>query len=249
MEQTMVLPAIAGMIETPPIYSRKLAKNDFVRLSAEGFWKEAGDFSETEISEFKQSWDRLEIDQHMADGGTYRLRRHGTYFATRAGGAVERKAHQPHFQTTKFNDLNGGIERDFAPIENAISDGAVMQGVLGFASRTFGAQSPLNEWHIEVHQFRINALANGGKPTPEGVHRDGVDYVLMLMVSRTNVIDGETRVVDMNDNEVAKFTLMDPFEAVMVNDTRVAHGVTPILPAQAGTAGHRDMLIVTFKRV
>lgn len=249
MEQTVIAPTITGMIETPPIYSKKLARNDFVRLSATGFLAELGEISETEISEFKDSWRRLEVDEHMADGGSYRLRRHGTYSASRAGGLVQREAHQPHYQTTKFNTLNGGIRRDFAPIEAGISDNPVMQNILNFASRTFGAQSPLNDWHIEVHQFRINAIADGGKPTPEGVHRDGVDYVLMILVSRSNVIDGETRVIDIEDREVAKFTLVEPFEAVMVNDTRVAHGVTPILPAKAGEDGHRDMLIVTFKRV
>jgi hypothetical protein len=33
-----------------------------------------------------------------------------------------------------------------------------------------------------------------GQPTPEGVHRDGVDYVLVLMVRRTNIAQGTTTI-------------------------------------------------------
>jgi hypothetical protein len=39
-----------------------------------------------------------------------------------------------------------------------------------------------------------------------------------------------------------------PLEAVMVDDTRVAHGVTPIMRLDPARGGHRDMLVVTFRR-
>ena len=48
-------------------------------------------------------------------------------------------------------------------------------------------------WHVELHQFRIEALPGmPGMPTPEGMHRDGVDYVLVLLVSRSNIGSGTT---------------------------------------------------------
>nr|WP_321365020.1 2OG-Fe dioxygenase family protein [uncultured Celeribacter sp.] len=200
------------------------------------------------MESFRDSWNTLEVDQHMADGGTYRKRRHGTFSASRAGGGIAREAHQPHYQTTTFNDLNGGIQRHFAPLEDHVADGKVLNGILRFASRSFGMLSPMYDWHIETHQFRINALSTGGKPTPEGVHRDGVDYVLMVLIARHNVVNGTTRVLDADRNEVAQFTLTKPFEAVMVNDLRVAHGVSAILPASAEGEAYRDMLVVTFKR-
>ena len=44
-----------------------------------------------------------------------------------------------------------------------------------------------DNWHIEAHQFRIEArVGEHGKPTPEGMHRDGVDYVLNLAVVKSN---------------------------------------------------------------
>src|SRR5262245_50405264 len=71
---------------------------------------------------FSGSWDTLEIDTYMADGGRYRRRRYGAWTADR-GGAVLRKPHQPHFQAIDYNPLNGGIARWFEPIAGPIGDG------------------------------------------------------------------------------------------------------------------------------
>ncbi|MCR8825597.1 2OG-Fe dioxygenase family protein [Pseudosulfitobacter koreensis] len=248
MQSTTLLKQKAPPPQGGRIYCEKLAKYDFVQLSSDTFLREIGDPEQRELNAFCDSWNSLEVDQYMADGGTYRLRRHGIFSATRAGGGVAREKHQPHYQTTDFNDLNGGVKRHFAPIEDAVAEGRVLGGILSFASRSFGMLSPMNDWHIEAHQFRINAQTTGGKPTPEGVHRDGVDYVLMTLIARNNVVNGTTRVLDSDQNEVAQFTLTDPFETVMVNDLRVAHGVSAILPAAPDIEGHRDMLVVTFKR-
>ena len=59
----------------------------------------------------------------------------------------------------------------------------------------FERLSPTRAWHIEVHQFRIEARpGEPGQPTPEGMHRDGVDFVLVLLVRRQNVRSGVTSI-------------------------------------------------------
>jgi hypothetical protein len=94
---------------------------------------------------------------------------------------------QPHYQSLKYNPLQGDIERWFEPVAESISDGATLPSILAFTRDFFGNLSPdTGAWHIEVHQFRIEALpGEPGQPTPEGVHRDGVDYVLVLLVDRS----------------------------------------------------------------
>ena len=49
-----------------------------------------------------------------------------------------------------------------------------------------------------------------GKPTPEGMHRDGVDYVLVLLVNRRNIQSGTTTVHDLDKRTLGSFTLTDP---------------------------------------
>jgi hypothetical protein len=42
--------------------------------------------------------------------------------------------------------------------------------------------------------------------------------------------------------------MTDPLDAALVDDNRVAHGVTPIMPLDRSRPGHRDVLVVTFRR-
>ena len=143
---------------------------------------------------FVAAWDGMPLDTYMADGGRYRRRLYAVYQADARG--IERAAHQPHFQGLEYNPLNGNVARWFEPIADAVGSGATMHAVLGFCHRLFGSLAPaVNRWHVEVHQFRIEAAAGeAGKPTPEGVHRDGVDYVLVLLVRRHNIASGTTTI-------------------------------------------------------
>src|SRR3954469_15221353 len=72
-----------------------LSQDGFVFVRAEAMRLALAPFgSLDDWAQFAASWDALELDEHMADGGRYRRRRHGVFTAT-AGGAIERQAHQP----------------------------------------------------------------------------------------------------------------------------------------------------------
>lgn len=197
---------------------------------------------------FAASWDDLVVDPYMADAGRYRRRRHAV-LRIDAAGAIAPQPRQPHFQALEYNPLHGDIERWFEPIVPAVRDGAALRTVLRAAWRLFAALSPgVAAWKVELHQFRIEARAQAaGKPTPEGVHRDGVDWVLVLMVRRTNIAAGTTTIHDLGRREVGAFTLAEPFDAALVDDRRCFHGVTPVLPLDPAAPAHRDVLVATFR--
>ena len=199
---------------------------------------------------FAASWDDLALDTYMADRGRYRKRRHAVYAAAR-DGTIARQPHQPHFQSLEYNPLHGDIERWFAPIAPKIGDGPSMRTILGFCRTLFGAMAPsIRSWRIEVHQFRIEARPGElGRPTPEGAHRDGVDYVLVLLIRRRNIAEGTTTIHALADRSLlGSFTLTDPFDAALVDDARVYHGVTPVEPLDPARPAYRDVLVVTFRR-
>ncbi len=198
---------------------------------------------------FAESWNDLELDAYMADGGRYRRRRHATYLAD-ADGAILRTPHQPHYQGLEYNQLHGGILRWFEPIRTDIGEAPAMLAILGFCRSLFGALAPgTAAWHAEVHQFRIEARSGEeGRPTPEGRHRDGVDYVLVLLVTRRNIASGMTTIHALDGSELGHFTLTHPFDAALVDDRRVAHGVTAVEPIDPTAPAHRDVLVVTFFR-
>ena len=196
---------------------------------------------------FVESWNHLEVDTYMADGGRYRRRRHAAFGATRDHD-IRRKPHQAHIQAPEYNPLHGGVARWFEPIAAGIGDGATMRTILAFCRSLFGSLTPGTAgWHIEVHQFRIEARpGEKGKPTPEGLHRDGVDHVLVLLIDRRNINSGATDIHALDGRPLGQFTLTDPFDTALVDDRRVAHGVTPVEPIDPALPAYRDVLVVTF---
>ena len=216
-------------------------------LAMRGLLEQAGSLDDW--PEFAASWNELPLDTCMADHGRYRRRRHAVFAAGR-GGTIVRQAHQAHFQTLDYNPLNGGVERWFEPIDEQLGDGPSMRTILAFCHALFDRMAAAPQaWHIEAHQFRIEAVAGQpGLPTPEGMHRDGVDYVLVLLVRRSNIKSGTTMIGTTAAGFFSSFTLAEPFDAALVDDQRVYHGVTPVEPLDPAAPAWRDVLVVSFRR-
>lgn len=217
-----------------------LKKDGFVRFEA----------AETKVligaedwTTFAASWNDLGLDGFMADGGRYRRRRFAAFSAK--DGQVERKPHQPHWQSRDYNPLNGGVQRWFEPVTDAIAEHPVTQGVIRAGIDQFGS----GPWHVELHQFRIEArVGELGQPTPEGAHRDGVDWVIVMLVDRQNVDSGVTDIFAPDGTSLGSFTLTAPGDAVFLDDHRVLHGVTPIRPHDPDRPALRDVLVVTYRQ-
>jgi hypothetical protein len=203
-----------------------------------------------DLAAFSESWNDLALDTYMADGGRYRRRRHAV-FAIAPDGGIVRQPHQPHYQTLEYNPLHGGIARWFEPIVPAVGDGPTLLTILHWCRELFGRIDAAAEmaWRVEVHQFRIEARpGQHGQPTPEGMHRDGVDHVLVLLVRRQNIVSGTTTIHGRDHQPLGSFTLTTPLDAALVEDARVFHGVTAVAPLEPDAPAYRDVLVVTFKR-
>jgi hypothetical protein len=249
---------VNSVLESSDIARRRKAATAAIaaEVQAQGYAFVPGERMETLLSApalaawpaFAASWDRLVEDGYMADGGRYRKRRHATFAAH--DGVFSRNAHRPHFQSRSYNSLNGGVQRWFEPVEDAVAGGAAMEDLLGFCQSLFSdleGAAPRRGRHIEVHQFRIEPEPlGGGKPTPEGVHRDGVEWVCVLLVDRVNLERGVTTIHAMDGATLGAFTLQHPFDAVFLDDRRVAHGVTPVVRVDPAQPGHRDVLVITL---
>ena len=200
---------------------------------------------------FADSWNGLAVDMYLAATGRQRRRRHCVFSAV-AGGPILPEPHQPHYQSLHHNPLQGDIERWFEPVLPHIIAHPCLSTILDFSRAVFEhiEPTPPPSWKIEVHQFRIEADArNPGQPTPEGMHRDGVDYVLVLLMDRENVASGTTTIHADDGRELGSFTLTRPLDAALVADARVYHGVTAVTPLDPGLASHRDVLVVTYRAV
>lgn len=193
------------------------------------------------------AWDRLAPDAYLRDGGRYRRRRHGSLIVE--GEAVRPVPHRAHWQPLDYNALHGGIERWFEPLEPDFErDPAFLGLVRAFAPVAQTLAPAAARWYVEAHPFRIDCTDGIGRPTPEGAHRDGVDLVVVILVGRHAIRGGETRVFQADGPQGVRFTLVEPFCALVLDDARVIHESTPIQPQLPHQPGWRDTLVLTYRQ-
>jgi len=197
------------------------------------------------LNGLRDSWEHLPPDEYLRDGGRYRSRRHGSYVQSLAPQSLTLVPHRAHWQPTTYNALHGGIERWFEPIEQRITAEPVWRQLIASLGSLFARVRPADRWYIEAHQFRIDTANGIGRPTPEGAHRDGVDFVAVILIGRRNLRGGETRVFDAHGSSGVRFTMEEPWSALLMDDERVIHETTPIQPE--GGVGARDTLVLTYR--
>lgn len=191
------------------------------------------------------AWDDLPPDAYLRDGGRYRSRRHSCFVVD--GEQVRQVAHRAHWQSLDYNALHGGMLRMFEPIAPDTVAAPVWASLLRGLGQWCSALRGPRPWFVEAHQFRIDTADGIGRPTPEGAHRDGVDFVAVILVARHAIKGGETRVFQAEGPDGQRFTLLEPWSLLFLDDARVIHESTPIQPASDDAPGHRDTLVLTFR--
>lgn len=195
------------------------------------------------LMELNQFWEALPRDPYLKDGGRYRFRRHSSFEIK--GESLEMVPHRAHWQSLNYNALHGGIERWFEPSQAQLTSSPVWQSLLLGLVRVLNGIKPVTTWFIEAHQFRIDTTDGIGRPTPEGAHRDGVDFVAVFLLNRVSIKGGETRIFEAGGSAGLRFTLTEPWSLLLMNDERMIHESTPIQPL--GSHGYRDTLVLTFR--
>ena len=162
---------------------------------------------------------------------------------------VRQAPHRAHWQPIEYNALHGGMARWFEPIGRSTAEAPAWSGLIAGIGALCDRVRREPRWYVEAHQFRIDTKDGIGRPTPEGAHRDGVDFVAVLLVRREGVKGGETRVFDATSPSGLRFTMVAPWTMLLLDDARVIHETTPIQPLDGGLAprGVRDTLVITYR--
>lgn len=231
----------------PPLTPAKelaqgLRENGFVVASAETV-AEIAHTALPSLQVLSQYWEGLPRDPYLKDGGRYRFRRHASYEINK--DVLTLVPHRAHWQSLNYNALHGGIERWFEPVQNQLISSPAWQSLLLGLGQTLSGLKPVSTWYVEAHQFRIDTTDGIGRPTPEGAHRDGVDFVAVFLLDRVGIKGGETRIFDAYGSAGLRFTLTQPWSLLLMNDEKMIHESTPIQPT--GDYGYRDTLVLTYR--
>ena len=238
MPERNLLPPLTSAAELVP----SLQQQGYAVLSPASVCALAG-VAQADLQALTAYWNDLPPDQYLKDGGRYRRRRHASLEVT--DRALRLMPHRAHWQPLSYNALHGGMQRWFEPMAPELLARPAWQALLMWLAQVASSVQGTQTWYTEAHQFRIDTTDGIGRPTPEGAHRDGVNWVAVFLVGRHGIKGGETRVFDMDSPRGQRFTLTEPWSLLLLDDQRVIHETTPIQPLQE--AGWRDTLVITLR--
>ncbi|RKT12281.1 hypothetical protein BX285_6251 [Streptomyces sp. 1114.5] len=201
---------------------------------------------------FSRFWENLPLDGHMGDGGTYRRRKYSAISYELDGGAIRPLEHAGFLQSKEINPLNGGVVRRFEAVDRGLLDTPVLRRLLAhFTARIADSapddRPPAPVRRVNIHQHRITATGvEAGHPTPEGVHRDGVEHIVMMLVARRDVSGGASTLYDNAGTPLLTHTLTEPGDFIFLDDRTCLHSASPVALAPPATEGHRDMFFLEF---
>lgn len=217
----------------------------YVHLSAAHVLDALGEYADSELKLFRESWHDMPVDAYLEGGASYRRRRYSEFRLT--GEGLVRIAHGAFHQTLDVNPLHGGVAREFEAIEDAVATSPVLAALV----RELAAQLPgsfdLVAGTLGIHQIRITATRDAaGQPAPEGIHEDGHHFVAQVLIRRDNVEGGHSQLYDRDLNPIFSTLLTEPLETVIIDDRRVFHGVSAVEAGPAMSWAVRDMMLVDF---
>ncbi|MGB3204586.1 MAG: 2OG-Fe dioxygenase family protein [Crinalium sp.] len=191
-----------------------------------------------DVESLKPFFNDLPVDPYIK--GKYRTRRLSRFHVS--NNQVIKLPHGYLYQTKQYNPLLGDIKREFAELDDElIKQPSFQQMVLAFSDSC--KLHP--EAEIGVHQIRTACSPNNsGNPAPEGIHKDGSDFVGIFAVDRHNIEGGETHLYRAKKQKPVFSQVLNPGELLLVNDNEFFHFTTPIKPASEGI-GTRDVFVLT----
>lgn len=229
----------------------ELQNQAYVSGKAEVFFNPAL-ISSDSWQDFSDSWDDLGQDLYMADGGTYRYRHFSEFKLETSKRQLTPLSQRSYSQTEENNYLNGGIDRHFPEILSDVSNHEVFQNVILGCGDILHQLHPDASWLVQIFQCRILARPSiEGKPTPEGVHRDGADYVISWLLRRHNIVGGASSTYNADNSEqpINTLVLEQPGDFILLDDNRTKHGVEPIRCVNEEENGYRDVLVALFTQI
>ena len=149
-----------------------------------------------------------------------------------------------------YNPLNGGVARWFAPVTPAVGGGPSMRTILDVLPRAVwpaGARGCAMEDRSASVPDRSAA---GRRRTADAGRHASRRRGLRPRAARESVATSPAarrRFTRADGRELGRFTLTQPLDAALVDDSRVSHGVTPVQALDASAPAYRDVLVVTFK--
>lgn len=207
--------------------------------------------------ELRQSWLSLTIDyadlpadDFLPGGARYRFRRYGRFRFSPSDGALARMPHEDYFQSAEINPVTGGIIRKFAPLLDTTFGNRFLHELIRFDFAQFPIEDAAQlkeDWEVHAHLIRVTAdLSERGHPTPEGIHRDGANFVTVHLAELVNTRGGAVSIYDDDRRLLATFRLEKVLDSYLFDDAKLWHAAEAIVPSTPAHGAIRSILTFDY---
>lgn len=189
------------------------------------------------------SYNNLEVDLTNEKGFITRMRRYGNYQID-----VDRDVYSIYYtgkDTFKKNIHDKKKEKGkITLLEPEMVDNPFFLHLMAqtCALSLLNSQRRINSFNVSLHQVRqITYPGIESHNAPEGIHQEGVDYIVSdFVLKRYNIKGGENIIYDKDKNQIDQITLKHG-EGIFQNDKKLLHYVTPI-QSKREYVGYRDII-------
>lgn len=184
----------------------------------------------------------------------YRRKRAIGYFsATKKDQVVEIKT-EPFRPFTQSSSSYYPKERIFREVSEEIKNHPSVHALLRHFTSIMFEENP-EKTAVDICMHQTNSICYPeypGSGAPEGIHQDGMDYIVSaLVIERENIKGGTSKLYYPGpnvENEVYSRTLVEGEGIFQADDcTQIWHDVTPIKPADNTKNGKRNTIGFDFK--
>ena len=224
----------------PNWYTLKWLNKDYSKITPNtfGIYKERNSYCN-----LLSSFNNLSVDVKNEKGFITRMRRYGDYQID-----IDRDVYSIYYtgkDTFQQNVLDKRREeRKFELLEPQIIDNNFILQLMvqSCALSLLNSQRKINRFNVSLHQVRqVTYPGIESHNSPEGIHQDGVDYIVSAFVfKRYNIKGGESIIYDENKNQIDQIILKHG-EGLFQNDKKLWHYVTPI-QSKRDYVGYRDII-------
>lgn len=183
----------------------------------------------------------------MADGGEYRYRRFSEFTYNNLDKSLNSKPHSYFIQPNYLNHLNGGIKRYFHPLTPYVAMNQELHKFICLVGNIISCINGNMLWKLYVHQVSILASKDQlGSPAPEGIHKDGMTFSVLLLIDRNNINGGVNKFYNNDKELIDEVTLLDRYDFIIMDDRKGYHSVSDISVIETTNEGKRSMLFLEF---
>ena len=193
---------------------------------------------------FRNTFHRLPGDPYVNDNS--RNRRYGNYKVLKINDYFPEYSVNHTGKTFYKQNVEDSRKeyREFSLLENP-HDPFVIE-YIKYMSKLLNFSNPFKELNIDLHQVRqIVYPETYSHNSPEGIHKDGSDFVVPALVfNRFNIRGGMSHIYDNDKNEIYK-CLLEKYDFTFMNDKDLYHYVSPIEYYRSDgfeEYGYRDLL-------